>query len=258
MRYVGATTLMTSFGELPDLAPWHFAFAAELGDIPRLSQAEQRVGLHASKQEDLNKSPVFGRGRLMVGLPAGFVAELGYTPPIKINGAQPLDLFAVAIGRRIFEHGPFTASLRLFGQHGRARGDITCPAQLAGVEDLQQNPYGCRAPSRDVIQLDYYGGDLTAAWTTHGWQAYAGIGVVRSEFTVHVDAFTFDVHDRSELVARGSIPFATIGVRHGIVPGLDAGVEVMYAPLLVQRSFEAPLQNDSLTSIRLQLRYRFG
>ncbi len=257
MNYVGASTLMTAFGETRELPAWQWSAALDFGHIPRLTEAQQRVGLHGIKQEDLNKSPVFGRLRLMLGLPGNVVAELGYTPPVSIDGTQPLDLVAFAIGRRVLERGSFALSMRAFGQHGRAHGDITCPAVLAGIADPQRNPFGCRAPSDDEIMLNYYGLEATSSWVARPWHAYASIGAVRTEFAVQVDALTFDVRDRSRLVARGTLPFATIGARRDLDAHWSLGGEVLYVPLRVQRTPNAPTQTDALTSLRLQLLYRF-
>jgi hypothetical protein len=257
MKYVAGSSLMTAFGETPALAAWRWGLAVDLGYIPRLSQAQQRVGFNGIKQEDLNRSQVFGRLRVILGLPGDFVAELGYTPPLSIDGAQPLDLVALSIGRRIFERDNFTLSMQAFGQNGRAQGDITCPARLAGVADRQQNPFGCEAPSNDHIKLNYYGLEATSAWTAESWHAHASFGAVRTEFAVQVDAFTFGVHDRSLLVARGSMPFATVGVSRDLDAQWNLGVEVLYVPLRVQRHPDTPSQSDPLTSVRLQLLYRF-
>jgi hypothetical protein len=257
MNYVAASTFMTSFGATPALAPWSWSVALDLGDIPRLSGAQQRVGLDGIKQEDLNKSPVFGRIRLILGLPGDFVAELAYTPPLSIDGAQPLDLFAFSIGRRIFEGDSFTLSAQAFGQHGRVHGDITCPARLAGVADLQQNPFGCQAPSNDYIMLNYYGLEATSEWTAESWHAHASVGAARTELAVQVDALTFDVRDRSRLVARGILPFGTIGASRDLDARWNLGAEVLYVPLRVQREPSAPSVYSPLTSLRLQLVYRF-
>jgi hypothetical protein len=257
MNYVAASTFMTAFGATPVLAPWSWGVAADLGDIPRLSAEQQRVGFNGIKQEDLNKSPVFGRIRFILGLPGDFVAELGYTPPLTIDGAQPLDLFALSIGRRLYEVDSFTLSAQLFGQHGRVRGDITCPASLAGVADLDKNPYGCQAPSNDIISLNYYGIEATSEWTTGPWHAHFSLGVTRTELAVQVDALTFDVRDRSRLVARGYLPFGTLGGSWDLDMHWNLGLEVLYVPLRVQREPDAPSENDPLTSVRLQLLYRF-
>ncbi len=257
MKYFAASTLMTMFGETPALAPWHWGVAGDLGYIPKLSDVEQRVGLHGIKHEDLNRSPVFGRLRLILGLPGEFVATLGYTPPLTIAGTKAQDLFALAIAHRLYERDNFNLSMQVFGQHGRAEGDVTCPKRIAGIADPDVNPFGCRAPSNDHIKLNYYGLELTSAWSAESWHVHLSGGAVRTEFAVQVDAYTFGVHDRSLLVSRGSMPFGTIGLSKDLDPHWNLGVEVLYVPLYVQRVPNTPSQNDSLTSVRLQLLYRF-
>lgn len=256
MNYFAASSLMTAFGESPALGPGQWEAMLELGHIPHLSDAQQRVGFNGLKNEDLNKSPVFGRLRLTLGLPANWVAELGYTPPLSIDGARPHDIIAVAIGRRVLERGRFTLSARLFGQHGAAQGDITCPGNLAGVEDSELNPYGCQAPSNDRLSLNYYGIDLTSGWRSGAWHWHAGAGAVRTELQVQVDALTFDVHDRSRLVANDVVPLFVAGVRRDLSPRWSAAMEILHVPLTVRRDAEASTEQDPLTSLRLQLRYR--
>ena len=256
MNYFAASSLMTGFGESPALSPGRWEIAAELGHIPRLDEAQRRVGFNGFKTEDLNKSPVFGRLRLWLGLPAGWVAEVGYTPPLSIDGARARDLVAVAIGRRVFAHGRYALSARAFGQHGQAEGDITCPAILAGVVDSERNPYGCRAASNDRIDLHYYGVDLTSAWTAAPWQWHAGLGVARTELEVQVDALTYDVRDRSRLTARDTLPFIALGASRELGTRWSVGLEILHVPLTVRRDPGAPRERDPLTSLRLQLRYR--
>lgn len=257
MNYVVASSFMTAFGASPALAPGRWSGALELGHIPRLDAAQQRVGFRGSKLEDLNKSPVFGRLRLMLGLPAGWVAELGYTPPLAIDGTRAHDLVALAIGRRVFERDGLSLSVRAFGQHGSATGDITCAANLAGVRDFERNPFGCQAASHDRIALTYYGVDTTAGWNVGAWRWHAGVGVARTEPVVQVDALTFAVRDRSLLVARGVLPYLGVGASRALMnTRWSVGVEVLYVPLDVRRDQDAAPDNDPLTSLRLQLRYR--
>lgn len=256
MNHFAASTLMTGFGRTPALAPWQWSVAADLAHIPRLSDAQQRVGFNGVKREDLNKSPLFGRLRLLLGLPGDWVAELGYTPPLTINGAQPRDFVAVALGHRVFERDRFTLSARALGQHGRVRGDITCPGTLAGVADVEHNPFGCRSPSNDRVTLNYYGAELTSAWTAEAWEAHASFGAVRTELAVQVDALTFDVRDRSRLVSRSVVPFATLGATRELGARWNLGLELLYVPLQVRRRADAAREDDALTSLRLELRYR--
>ncbi len=255
MRYMAGTSLMTSFGDTSPLAPWRWNVAFDLGSIPRLSDAQQRAGFGGTKSEDLNKSPVIGRLRLALSLPFDAVAELGYTPPLEIAGARARNVFALAIGRRMFDNDGFTISMRLLGQVGKVQGDITCPARLAGVTDPLQNPYACRAPSEDTFTANYYGIDATAGWNAGEWTWYAGAGVARTRLAVQVDALVAATRDRSRLTSDGSLPWLTIGVRHDLDPRWSLAAELLHVPLDVRRPPDFARASDPLTSVRVQLRY---
>jgi hypothetical protein len=256
MNYFAATTFLTAFGEVAAPAPWRWDLAAELGHIPRLSDTQRRIGFDGTKLEDLNKSPVFGRLRLTLGLPREWVAEFAFTPPVEINGAHAHDLVALAFGRRLIDRDPWTVSVRAFGQHGSVRGDITCPAQLADVADPARNPYNCQAASKDRFGLNYYGGDLTAGWKTGTWRWSGGAGLARTDLDVQVDALTDGVRDRSHLFARGTLHYFTLGAAHDIDAKWSVAAEVLYVPLHVRRGPGATRESDPLTSLRLQVRYR--
>jgi len=255
MKRVAAVSLMTSFGELPDLAAGQWGLALEAGSIPRLSTTERTIGFNGEKIEDLNKSPVFGRVRLRVGLPAGWIAELGYTPPVAINGARPRNLVAAAIGHRLLQRGGFTMSARAFGQHGDIEGDITCPESLAGVTDFELNPYGCQAASDDRDTVNDYGVDMVAGWNAGPWHWHGDAGFVRTELQVQVDALTFDVRDRSRLVANGTLRYFALGVRRTVGEHWSVGGEVLHVPLDVRRQPGGETHSEPLTSLRLELRY---
>ena len=256
MNYVAASTLMTSFGATPALSPGQWRLGLDLGHVPRLDDEQQQVGFAGSKQEDLNKSPVFGRIRAAVGLPGGFVGEVGYTPPVMIEGARPRELLAVALGKRVYERDAFNVSARLFGQHGRGHADITCPAHLARAP-LAENPYGCQEASNDRMILNYYGVDATAAWSARPWHAYATAGWNRTDLEVQVDALTFDVRDRSRLTARGSWPFLAVGASRDVDRHWNLALEFLYVPLSVQRTLDGAKESDPFAGLRVQATYRF-
>ncbi|MDH5263181.1 MAG: hypothetical protein OEX21_00380 [Betaproteobacteria bacterium] len=255
MRYMAGTTLFTSLGETAKLAPWRWNAAADLGGIPRLSDEQQRVGFGGSKSEDLNKSPVFGRLRLALGLPHDWVAELGYTPPLEIDGARARNVFAAAIGRRLVERDGFTLSMRALGQAGKVRGDITCPARLAGITDPVQNPYGCQSPSQDEFTANYYGADATLAWAAGRWSWHASAGIARTRLAVQVDANVFTINDRTRLSSDASLPWFAIGVRHAFDPQWSLAAEWLHVPLDVRRPPDFARDSDPLGSLRVQLRY---
>jgi hypothetical protein len=262
MRYFTATTLMTSFGPVPALGPGDWQVAAELGEVPHLDASQREVGFNGIKHEDLNKSPVFGRLRGWVGLPGGFVVELGYTPPLTLNGARPRDLWSAAIGRRLVDAqldaaNRFVLSARVLGQHGAVTGDITCPGELAGVQDYARNPYGCQAPSSDTLAMNYYGLEATAAWDAGPWTWHATGGLVRMENEVQVDAITYGFRDYSRLVARHDQGYIAAGIGRSLWRGWHVGAEVLYVPLTVLRNPNGSPDNDPLVSVRLQLRYAF-
>lgn len=255
MHYFTASTLMTGFGPTPALRAGRWAVAGEIGHIPRLSREQQQVGLGGSKHEDLNKSPAMGRLRGWVGLPGGWVGELGFTPPMEIDGARPRGLVAVAIGRVLFRHGDFSLSARLFGQHGSVHGDITCPAGIAATQDPELNPYGCKAPSNDRLQVNQYGLEMTPVLDRGAWQWHASAAAVRIESQVQVDAYTYGIHDLTRLTAMDVVPAFAIGTSRGSGDRWRWGTEVLYVPLQVRRDGDGPAGNDPLVSVRLYLRY---
>ena len=157
-----AASLMTGFGDATP-APGTWRVAAELAQVPHLDAAQRRVGFNGNKVEDLNKAPVFGRLRVIRGLPHGFAVELGWTPPVRHRGARAEDLVAVALSKRWALGDTVALTARAFGQHGDITGDITCPARLAGIDDFAVNPYGCQAPSRDRVSLHHHGLELGIA-----------------------------------------------------------------------------------------------
>src|SRR6478672_3270160 len=67
--------------------------------IPKPSAEIQRTGkCFLSKSEHTSLSPVFGRPRITIELPASFAIEASYLPPVKIADAKP-NLASVALSR---------------------------------------------------------------------------------------------------------------------------------------------------------------
>lgn len=255
MNYFAATTLLTGFGAQPVGGAAGASLAAEIGQIPRLSDTQTRIGLNGVKQEDLNKSPVFGRLRLTFALGESGFAELGYTPPVTLNGSRTNNVVSIGLGARLFEVRPLVVAARLFGQRGAVTGDITCPAELANVSDPVRNPYGCQAASNDRMTLNYYGAEATAAIASGAWQFYGGGGAARTDLTVQVDALTSGTRDRTRLLSTRWLPYGLVGVRTPLGTRLSAGLELLYVPLYVRRAPNYERTSDPLTSARLQLRY---
>ncbi|MGQ0799816.1 MAG: hypothetical protein ACT4NL_06860 [Pseudomarimonas sp.] len=255
MNFAISSTLMSAFGALPELRTGEWRAALELSEVPHLSRAQQQVGFGGEKAEDLNKLPAFGRVRAWIGLPAGWVAELGFTPPIRINGTKASDLIAVAVGKKLVDADTWSLSARVVGQHGRVDGDITCPAELAGPFDATANPFGCVAPSSDRISLNYYGLDLTAATQGDPWAWHVTAGMLRSEPEVQVDALVFTVRDRSRVLSRSVLPYLAVGTQRSLNAHWSIGAEWLYVPLVVRRSSSGGIEDDPYLGLRVQLRY---
>ncbi len=255
MNHAVASTFMTSFGATPALTAGHWDIAMELGSIPSLSARQRQVGFNGFKTEDLNKSPAFGRLRFWLGLPHGWIAELGFTPPLSVNGLQARGLVSAALARRWLQRDAWSLSSRVFGQHGSVVGDITCPAELAGVQDPNVNPFECLAPSRDRARLNHYGADITFAAHRDAWQWHAGLGVVRTELSVHLDALTAGFRDRTYLSASGELHYFVAGVAHSLGSRWQFGGELLYVPISVRRDPARAASNEGMTSVRLQLLY---
>lgn len=241
------------------LEPWELSFNAELGSILHVDRADTRVGLGGAKFEDLNKSPVFGRGRFRLGMPGGFTAELSWSPPVEIDGVQPDGIYGLALERPLFAGDGWSLGARLFGQVGHAEGDITCSEELARLEPgSPDNPFGCVAPSNDDIELDHGGAELFGAVDLDGgrWQPYASLAVTRIDPEVQVNARVFQAIDRTQLVTDGTLETATLGVSFHQSPAWQWTAAFSYTPLDVRRPPDFEEQSDDFWSVRVGLTWR--
>lgn len=102
------------------------SISAELSSIPHLSKEQQRIGFGGSKDEDLNKTPAFGRLRANFGLSGNINAELSWTPPLKINNSKPNDLWGAALSKPIFNNETIGLGLRFFILRGDVIASVTC------------------------------------------------------------------------------------------------------------------------------------
>jgi hypothetical protein len=258
MAWVSASSLMTGFGSVPGLEPGAFSASVELGSIPTLSEAQQRVGFGGLKDEDLNKSPLFGRLRAGLGLPAGWLLELGWTPPLRIDGARARELFALGLGRTLVERERWRLSLRLHGQYGQVQGDITCPRRLAGNPDRSINRYGCVEPSDDRIRMRYHALESNIEWgNRQDLRGHASFGFARFEPEVQVNARSAGLISQPQLASSGHAPYFALGATQPFGTRWEAAVETLYVPLEVERR-DSARERDPYWSVRVLLRYRWG
>jgi opacity protein-like surface antigen len=257
LKYFTAVSTFTPLGPPELRRPGSIDLGFEAGWVPYLSESQRRVGFEGTKVEDLNRTPIFGRPRLLVGLPAGFSAEVGWVPPIEINGSKS-NLLDMAVERPVFEKEPWSLGLRVYGQIGHSEGDFTCPADVASQPPgSPANPYDCNATSNDIVTLNNIGAALTAGLkvgdrvTLHlsGGGTYNDV-----QFQTH--AVTDGVPDNTLLITHGWTGWVAGGASLNLCERLSVALELFYSPLGVVRPPSQETQNDGLFNVRGLLKYR--
>lgn len=256
MKYFTAVSLMGSFGDSDPLEPGEIRLGFDGAWVPSLSEEKRRVGFIGTKTEDLNRSPVFGRARARVGLPAGWDLTLGVVPPAEFDGVTP-KVLNLALGRSVVSRPRWSLSARLSAQSGSIEGDLTCPAGVVGSTDPAINPEDCLEPSNDEVTMDYVGIEWTYARTTsERWRPYitASANYFDLEFQVRARYSLF--LDRERLLADGWTPSVALGARYQSGRKISLAGEIFYVPLDVVRDVNRDSQNDELLNVRVFVEYR--
>ena len=173
LKYFTSVSILSGLGTPVATTPGTLDVSLEGGYVPSLDEEQRRVGFIGSKVEDLNRTSLFGRVRITLGLPGNFSLTVGVVPPIELDGVTPR-LLGVAVGRPIFDSSSWRLGIRLHGQMGAIEGDLTCPRSIAGLSDSQLNPDDCLEPSSDEAQQNYIGLEVSATPKIWGgrWQPH--------------------------------------------------------------------------------------
>jgi hypothetical protein len=256
LKYFSAVSTFTGLGPPMVREAGSVDFALEGGWIPHLSDSQRRVGLNGTNLEDLNKSPVFGRPRVAVGLPGGISFEAGWVPPVEVDG-QKSNIFSAALERPFFDHGPVILGLRLYGQAGHVTGDFTCPPSVASQPPGSGgNPLGCVGLSDDRATLDNAGAALTGGVKIGGGGSlHFAAGATYNDLVFQTGASEFGVPDTTRLITHGWTGWAAAGVGWPLGKRVGFSVEAFYSPLTVRRPPAMSSQNDDLFNVRALLTY---
>ena len=100
-------------------------FGLETGWLPSLSPQQRLIGFIGTKEEDVNRTPLFARPRVSFGLPHNVTLSAGYIPPARIGGIRP-NVLTLAASRPVVSTHYWRLGLRVHGLIGNLRGDITC------------------------------------------------------------------------------------------------------------------------------------
>lgn len=261
MRWFAAALAPTGLGVAAAATPGRVELGLELGSIPQLSDAERTVGFNGTKREDLNRSPAYARLRAAVGLGAGFGLELGWAPPVEVDGARA-NLVSLRVGHLLLERSRFRLGAALLTLTGAIEGDLTCDADtVAAGADPQANPLGCEAVSDDEMRLDAHGVEVAAAFgfaRAPKLEAHLAAAYLQLDSEFRVDARYDGLIDRSVLAFDGEQWSFAAGLAHRANDRLRIAAELVYAPLDVVRDpfGRAPAESDPLVNLRLLVAWR--
>jgi len=241
--------LVFSFAHAPTpLQAGDVTFGAEVGNVPSPSAEIQRPEYcYQPHSEHTTLTPVFGRPRLTIGLPAGLALEASYLPPVPVGGATPqLASFAVARPVPITVGGhQVTLALRAHGTIGHVRGAITCPSSALQTVDASAPCYGSK-PSRDTFYPGMLGTEAALGTREVGGRLafYAGGGIawLRPRFRVGFTDAAGNI-DATEVLA---------DLRRGSAFG---GVTVRATDVL-RISAEAYSVPQDVSTVRVAVEYR--
>lgn len=257
MAYFASVGMMTGMGLPEPRRPGSVELAFEGGLVPSLGEEKRRVGFVGDKVEDLNRSNLFGRLRVTVGLPQRFSLTVGVTPPVEFDGVTP-KLVDLALSRLVLERPSWSLAARLRGQTGTLEGDLTCPRGIAGLDDPQSNPDACLEPSRDEVTQNVLGLELVAGprLRNERLKPYLAVSLhyLDLEFQVRARYSVFD--DRTRLMTEGMTTALAIGLNWQAAERWSLAGELFATPLEVVRDPARGVQTDELVNGRALLRYR--
>lgn len=259
MAYTLASALNLGSGPAEHRGVFTWKIEAELASIPHLSKEQQRVGFGGFKPEDMNKSPVFGRARVSVALPAAVTAEFSWTPPLELDGAKPESLFGLALERELVSVGAWRLGGRLHAVRGHVSADVTCSRDVASyAPGSPSNLFGCSGPSVDRLRMNQQGAEVMLSLSLFDGRLQPFVAYARTHFRpfVEVEAPLFDSTHFWELQTSGSVDSLTLGARATITPVWQSSVAFSYTPLSVIRPRMDNRQHDNFWSLRVSVARR--
>ncbi len=259
LSFLSSVTALTSLGPVTATEAGSVELGFEVLQVPHLDTRQRTVGFNGQKEEDLNRTPVVGRLRATLGLPADIALTIGWVPPVEVDGARP-DLWSLAIARPFWQTEQSSYGWRLHGQRGEVTGSLTCTeGDIANPVGAPGNVFGCEALSDDATSFDYYGLELVGAHrlvrSDRLWLHY-GASYQELDLEFQVNARTFGVQDNTLLLADGSTWSLSLGVTAKASERAHVSLEAFWSPLDVVRSKSGPLESDDVFNLRGLLRVK--
>lgn len=218
------------------LAPGGIRLGFEGGPVPDPKASLRQTGAcFHSKSENSDLAPAFGRPRVAVGLPLGFVVEASYIPPITIADAEPnLAGLSLAYVFAPVRKDPFTLHFltRAHATLGYVKGPITCPEKALQQTSATEPCYGSD-PSEDTFRPNTFGAEaaLSVTRSDNRVSAYVGTGwnALRPRFQVGFTDGNGVVDNTKVEVNLSRIALFTGGV-FNFTDRLDVSVQVYSVP----------------------------
>ena len=259
-----AMAFMTASAQNLGQAPPHsvnvrdISVSAELSSIPRLSKEQQKIGFGGFKDEDLNKSPAFGRLRANVGLPWNVDAEISWTPPLKINNSKPDHLWGAALSKPLFDNERISVGLRLFLLRGGVIASVTCSEDTINFAPYTlQNTAGCIGLSDDKLQMDHEGVEVFLSFNnTSNIIPWISLASTNIDNAVEIDAPLEIGRERATVYSSGTIQTLSFGLNYDISENWSLNAASSYTPLDVQRPNDSS-DNDDFWNVRAGLTIRY-
>lgn len=247
MSYMSAASLNLSDSFPTPLPFGDYAFTGEISTIPKLNREQQKIGFGGLKYEDLNKSPLFGRGKLKIGFYWDSILELSYTPPLEIRGAKPKNLWGIALAKSIISNDSINLGVRYYHLAGHAVADVTCskntvnqPLYTAG------NPSGCISVSKDRIDLGHQGFEmlLESSQLNANFRPYVSIASTEIDSSVKINAELELSREVAFVKTSGTINTLNLGLNYQFSDDWQINLGTSYTPLDVNRPSPAGGDDD--------------
>ena len=259
-----AMAFMTASAQNLGQAPPHtlnvrdISISAELSSIPRLSKEQQKIGFGGFKDEDLNKSPAFGRLRANIGLPWNVDAEISWTPPLQINNSKPDHLWGAALSKPLFNNERISVGLRLFLLRGGVTASVTCSEDTINFAPYTlQNTAGCIGLSDDKLQMDHEGVEVFLSFNnTSNIIPWISLASTNIDNAVEIDAPLEIGRERATVYSSGTIQTLSFGLNYDISENWSLNAASSYTPLAVQRPNDSS-DNDDFWNVRAGLTIRY-
>ena len=241
MAYTSASALNLGQTASDDLNKGNLRISAELSSIPSLSEEQQKVGFNGIKDEDLNKSPVFGRLRFSYGLNSDTFLELSWTPPFEIDGAKPENIWGLALSRKFIKRENVDLGIRIYISKGKAEADVTCSKDVIAIEPFTPgNLSGCIDISKDKLSIDHHGIEATLVFKNFGngftpWLTFAS---TQMDPSVKVDAPLRYGQELVNINTDGTTLTYSIGIDYALDRNKNLSLATSFTPLDVNRPVE--------------------